>query len=84
MLACDYINTCIWGPVQVQLPVIYWQACLYGKLSTKLLAQAANKNTKFMFMKLEGYFLLKGYLCYKMTTSQNVSSEAEVKNFFIS
>ena len=26
----------------------------------------------------------KGYLRYKMITSQNVSSEAQVKNFFIS
>ena len=26
---------------------------------------------------------LKGYLCYKMITSQNVSSEARDKNFFI-
>ena len=25
----------------------------------------------------------KGYLCYKMITSQNVSSEAQIKNFFI-
>ena len=32
------------------------------------------------------YFLnifLKGYLHYKTITSQNVSSEAQVKNFFI-
>ena len=28
--------------------------------------------------------MLKGYLCYKMTTPQNVLSEAQVKNFFIS
>ena len=27
---------------------------------------------------------LKGYLCYKTMTSQNVLSEARVKNFFIS
>ena len=27
---------------------------------------------------------VKGYLRYKMITSQNVSSEAQVKNFFIS
>ena len=26
---------------------------------------------------------LKGYLCYKTITSQNVSSETQVKNFFI-
>ena len=25
---------------------------------------------------------LKGYLCYKMITSQNVSSKAQIKNFF--
>ena len=29
-------------------------------------------------------YKIKGYLCYKMITSQNVSSEAKVKNFFIS
>ena len=27
---------------------------------------------------------LKGYLCYGATTSQNVSCEAQIKNFFIS
>ena len=29
-------------------------------------------------------FLLKGYLCYKTITSQNVLSKAQIKNFFIS
>ena len=29
-------------------------------------------------------FNFKGYLCYKMITSKNVPSEAQVKNFFIS
>ena len=28
--------------------------------------------------------IFKGYLCYKTITSQNVSSEAQIKNFFIS
>ena len=28
--------------------------------------------------------ILKGYLRYKMLTSQNLSSEAQIKNFFIS
>ena len=27
---------------------------------------------------------LKGYLCYKRITSQNLSSETQIKNFFIS
>ena len=27
---------------------------------------------------------VKGYLCYKTITSQNVSSEAQIRNFFIS
>ena len=27
---------------------------------------------------------LKGYLCYKMITSQNMSSQAQIKNFLIS
>ena len=30
---------------------------LYGKLSTKLLAQATNKNTKFMYNKMVPFFL---------------------------
>ena len=30
------------------------------------------------------YEHFKGYLRYKMITSQNVSSEAQIKNFFIS
>ena len=29
-------------------------------------------------------FLIKGYLCYKTITSQNVRSEAQVKNCFVS
>ena len=29
-------------------------------------------------------YQLKGYLCYKMITSQNVPSEAQVKNFLVS
>ena len=29
-------------------------------------------------------FVVKGYLCYKIITSQNVSSEAQIKKFFIS
>ena len=29
-------------------------------------------------------FDFKGYLCYKMITSKNVPSEAQVKDFFIS
>ena len=29
------------------------------------------------------FFKFKGYLCYKMIKSQNVSSEAQFKNFFI-
>ena len=28
-------------------------------------------------------WLFKGYLCYETITSQNVSSEAQIKNFFI-
>ena len=28
-------------------------------------------------------FVIKGYLCYQTITSQNVSSEAQVKNYFI-
>ena len=30
------------------------------------------------------YLLFEGYLCYKMITSQNLISEAQVKNFSIS
>ena len=29
-------------------------------------------------------FFIKGYLSYKTITSQNVLSEAQIKNFFIS
>ena len=34
--------------------------------------------------QITGPLYLKGYLCYKMITSQNVSSKAEIKKFFIS
>ena len=35
---------------------------LYGKLYTKLLGQAANKNIKFMFTKLDScFFLMYGF-----------------------
>ena len=33
---------------------------------------------------LQNKKILKGYLCYKMINSQNVLSEAQFKNFFIS
>ena len=36
------------------------------------------------FKKCKPYSTFKGYLRYKTITSQNVSSEAQVKNFFIS
>ena len=38
---------------------------------------------KLTFTVLKQYYL-KGYLRYKMITSQNVPSEAQVKNFFVS
>ena len=34
--------------------------------------------------RLTTSYLLKDYLCYKTITSQNVPSEAQIKNFFIS
>ena len=34
---------------------------MYGKLYSKLLAQAANKNTKFMFTKTGWFFLEDGF-----------------------
>ena len=39
---------------------------------------------KYFIMKEQLYnaTTTKAYLCYKMITSQNVSSEAQVKNFF--
>ena len=42
------------------------------------------------FQALSSYYenkkmkVIKGYLRYKTVTSQNVSSEAKIKNFFIS
>ena len=39
--------------------------------------------TRFVFIQANIFFF-KGYLCYKIITSQSVSSEAQVKNFFIS
>ena len=41
--------------------------------------QSVKSNTSVIVV-----FVVKGYLCYKMITSQNVSSEAQIKNFFIS
>ena len=39
-------------------------------------------NNKLTCTKLK--HIIKGYLRYKTITSQNVSSEAQIKNFFIS
>ena len=36
------------------------------------------------FIFLCSYIILKGYLRYKTITSQNVTSKAQIKNFFIS
>ena len=44
--------------------------CLYGKLSTKLLAQGANKNTNFMFTKT-GRLLFFSSLISEVTVLKN-------------
>ena len=44
----------------------------------------AGKNNWFKDMNLLKTELFKGYLRYKMITSQNVPFEAQIKNFFIS
>ena len=48
-------------------------------LFIKQLCPTLNIHDKSVMLKL-----FKGYLFFKMITSQNVSSEAQVKNFFIS
>ena len=35
------------------------------------------------FLALVQSQVLKGYLCYKTITSQNVPSKAQIKNFFV-
>ena len=44
----------------------------------------APKNIWFKDMNLSKTELFKGYLRYKMITSQNMTFEAQIKNFFIS
>ena len=52
--------------------------CLFG-------AMKLTKNPGLDKCGYSGFGIpFKGYLCYKTITSQNVSSEAQVKNFFIS
>ena len=45
-------------------------------------------NSKFAYKPQDSRFYtrlcLKGYLCYKMITSQNALFESQVKNFFVS
>ena len=36
-----------------------------------------------MWAYLSLFDLIKGYLCYKTIASQNVSSDVQVKNFFL-
>ena len=43
----------------------------------------AIEEIKFEYSPL-GKIFIKDYLCYKMITSQNMSSEAQIKKFFIS
>ena len=47
-----------------------------------------SQNSHIQLVAIKAYFMnkicqLKGYLCYKTITSQNVSSEAQIKNCFI-
>ena len=42
------------------------------------------KKRALKLQKKNNALTIKGYLYYKMTTSQNVPSEAQIKNFFIS
>ena len=44
---------------QISDPKLYGKLSLLGKLSTKLLAQTANRNAKFMHTKVDGCLLLK-------------------------
>ena len=51
-----------------------------------VLASANNINIPYLQkLELVGHAeqLIKGYLCYRIITSQNVSCEAQIKNFFI-
>ena len=40
-----------------------------------------SQNFKNQYFQTRGINELKAYLCYKTITSQNVSSESQVKNF---
>ena len=42
------------------------------------------KKRVLKLQKKDNALTIKGYLRYKMITSQNVPSEAQIKNFFIS
>ena len=60
-------------------------------LKKKILNRTISKNgttirsdANIRFTLLDLCLPFKGYLCYKTITSQNVSSEAQIKNFFIS
>ena len=41
-----------------------------------------NKTKTQAYNKIDNFAHMKGYLCYKMITSRNVSSKAQVKNFY--
>ena len=58
------------------------QVSLSGCLYFIIFKGLSMKQITFFFGRWEFYF--KGYLCCKTITSQNVSSEAQVMNFFIS
>ena len=66
---------------------ITWHLFHINENSNKLLMQTLPyPNTKAVLKQLyllkASQLAVKGYLCYQMITSRNVSSDAQVKNFF--
>ena len=52
--------------------------------SSGLRNKELQKSTIALLIQQHTYADIKGYLRYKTVTSQNVSSEVQIKNFFIS
>ena len=56
----------------------------HEEINKRFISYSSGLAISFNVLKISVARVLKGYLHYKTITSQNASSEAQIKNFFIS
>ena len=67
--------------IKIEVQLTFLKCCNISNSNSWILAVLNGFSRWFAFIQANIFFL-KGYLRYKMITSLNVSSEAQIKNFF--